>query len=656
MNYDATSTMNGSVIHIMVVWSKAMKHKDFIVNDLKENFEVLKVFKGHWDKNLYLDNYSVFYAHSQYERDRFSFKSILKTKIEVCGDGDFEVIIFRDNQPAFEKRLTSSGVRIVNRRVFDKKTQYRELTRGGHRVHGSDDSWETNKDLTIMFGMNTMDFCDHYGITDSIETSKHDLKEDTLNHNCIGVKGYDSIQQFFYVLNNTINYVVLRNHEPIPNEYTVEGHGDIDLLVEDKRYAAYLTGAKPVFRQEYRTYHIITIAGKEVPFDFRQLGDGYYDSAWQRDILDTKQKLKEVFYAPNNTHQYYSLLYHAYIQKPEVKEDYHSKLKMYGELIGVKYEPNITTSISQLDEFMMLNGYEYIKPTDKSVYYNTGNLQQSKIALVNGSCIKRLNSLCTDKEVFNSVVFEKPKSFVKKGTNWLIENEANYLSRIGSNDQTPKLLNKYSFSYSKDIFIEISRVSGFGLDVLIKQNKIYSARNIRNLINGVLNVLLLLNQNKIAHRDFKPQNLLFNLKSGKVGVIDFGWATNVQDIEQNRPEGLGNPYALTTTDTDAIMFARTLKKHFRGISYCCRIADVLEQATIDNCLDQDKFQQLIFEAETFTKHSFSLFDLLLILSYRLGIIDIVKDLKRDKRAAMSRYTTFIFDLPIRIYEYIKSKM
>ena len=449
--------MDNSILHILVIWSKGLDYKEEILTDLRKNFDILKVFNCHWDKDKFLQNYMVFYAHSQYHLDSSSFRSLLQNKVNHCGDEDFTVIVLRDDNPHFENRSTSSGIRMVNTRIFDKKTHYRALTGGGHKIHSSDDAWETNHDLTLMFGLNTEDFCRHYTL---------DGGEANISQNCQGVGGYNSIQHFFYVLNNTIRYVVMRNHECIPHQYTVEGHGDIDLLCDNKNWMAYLTAARPVFEESYRVYHIIYIGGVEVPFDFRYIGDNYYDKPWEEDILQTRVLTRNLFYTPNSENQYYSLLYHAYIQKWQIKEDYLPKLKMYAEAIGQLFNSDSSTTIHQLDTFLRAHHYEYIKPNDLSVVYNIDKLKMSSYALRYGYFIKRVNETGGNGYIYDSLVYEKEDSFVKIGTPWLMDNEALFLKKLAKYKCFPHLISEEVEGSLK--MIEISRVAGLNFTDFFK--------------------------------------------------------------------------------------------------------------------------------------------------------------------------------------------
>ena len=550
----------------MVLWANALDKKDFILQDLASQFHIYKIFHVHWDQERFLDNYTVFYAHSQKHLTYQQYRNLLRGKISHCGDGDFIAIVFRDDSPVFETRKTSSGERQVNIRVFDKKTQYRQLTGGGHKVHSSDDAWETNKDLTLMFGLNTEDFIQHYSPSTEIET---------FHKNSLGVGGYSSIQQLFYVLNNTVEYVVLRNYECIPDEYTVEGHGDIDLLVENKNYIAYLTLAKPVFPEPYRVYHILNIAGRDVPFDFRNVGDDYYDPKWEENILRHRVFIKSLFYVPSVEDQFYSLMYHAYIQKREVKQDYVPKLIAFGKELGVDYRDEKDLAVKLLDDYMRQQAYEYIRPQDKSVVYNESNLQMSAYALRFGHFIKRVDERGSNGYVYQSLVYEKEDRFVKIGTPWLIDNESRFLRTLAQYDYFPRLLSEGMEENMR--VIEISRVAGSGFTDFFKDIRHQQKAYIRSFIDEAIKMLLILNEHHICHRDFLPSNVLIADVDGrcKVGLIDFGWAIENGRDDVAHPLHLGGYYRAKDRDSDLYTLGSMLMEQWYDLPYIRRIAKVL---------------------------------------------------------------------------------
>ena len=116
-------------------------------------------------------------------------------------------------------------------------------------------------------------------------------------------------------MNETLPYVVLRNFEKLPNEYISNEHGDIDLLVKDLNQTIYKTNAIKVHKDANRVHYKINIAGKYVYFDFRCVGDNYYDENWQINILKNRIKSAGGFYIPSNEDHFYSLIYHALIHK-----------------------------------------------------------------------------------------------------------------------------------------------------------------------------------------------------------------------------------------------------------------------------------------------------------------------------------------------------
>lgn len=570
--------MGSSIIHILVIWSKGKDYKDEILADLKNDFEILKVFRGHWDKDKFLQNYMVFYAHSQYQLDPISYRKLLQGKVEHCGDEDFTVVILRDEHPKFELRTTSSGERKVNTRMFDKKTRYRALTGGGHKIHSSDDAWETNHDLTLMFGYNTKDFCSHYSL---------DGKEETFSQNCQGVDGYPSIENFFYVLNNTIRYVVMRNHECLPNQYTVEGHGDIDILCENKNWMSYLTGAQKVFPEHYRVYHTIKIGGIDVPFDFRYIGDNYYDQPWQEDILNSRVLTKDLFYTPDAENQYYSLLYHAYIQKWKVKEDYPSKLQKYAEAIGQSYNHNCKVCVEQLDSFLQSNRYEYVRPNDITVVYNPDHLAYSAYALRHGQLLKRLYVNGENNFKYHSRVYEKKDSFVKIGTNWLIENEANYLELLADIPNVPKIIRKQYDLEHEETILEISRMRGVDFETFFADINHQRGKYVRSFIKGCIQLLSALSQKNVAHRDFLPSNLIIADVNGKckVSLIDFGWATEISKASENRPDNLAGRFTSPENSTDAYSLGMFLLDYWYDMPYIRFISKLLRYITNNDTIN-----------------------------------------------------------------------
>lgn len=594
------------IFHILIIWSNSIDKTDFIINDLKSHFEIRKVFDVHWDKNLFLENLKTFYAHSQKHLNQEEYHKVLLNKKNTCGDGDFIAVIFKDNNPQFETRTTSSGTALVNINVYDRKIKYRELSNIGYDIHASNDEWETNKDLTVLFGLNITDFCNKYAVNDD--------KTERCTENAIGVGGFESIQQLFYLLNNTIQYCVLRNFECLPSEYTVEGHGDIDLLVENKNYISYLTHAKQIVNEPYRVYHTIKINGDDVSFDFRHIGDNYYDASWEANILKTRKKEK-CFYIPNSENLYFSLLYHAYVQKPHVKQDYLPKLEQYAKAIELTFNDNPECAISSLDAFLKQYGYEYTRPLDKTVFYNHDNLKFSKYAFRFGELISR-SEVRVDDCVYKTKVYRKENSYFKVATKYLIDREYKYLTELQNEPYFPKVIDYGKLDAEFD-FIEISKCEGMDPISFFGMPEHQHLPYIKSFVGETLNVILVLIKRNILHRDLIPQNILVTEKNGKcsINIIDFGWAVDIGEKDVVTPELLGGVMHVNRNYSDIYLLGATLNKigDLYETRYVFRAKNALQRITInDNAeyctlvdphqLIQNSFEDRISEWKFFIKN------------------------------------------------------
>ena len=84
----------------------------------------------------------------------------------------------------------------------------------------------------------------------------------------------------FYVLNETIPYVVLRNFDDLfsPDNHSL--HADIDILTDNRDLARLMINGKPVFRSERRVRHRVNTEKEVCYFDIRYVGDDYYCKKW----------------------------------------------------------------------------------------------------------------------------------------------------------------------------------------------------------------------------------------------------------------------------------------------------------------------------------------------------------------------------------------
>jgi len=569
------------MIHTLIIWNKGLDQKNFILNDIDTNFNILNVFNINWKKEYFHINLKRFYSHSQYFRSLSSFNKIISKKIKHCGDGNFILIVFEDKNPKLTKRETTSGTSTVNTNVFDRKTTYRDLTGGGHKIHSSDNAFETNKDLVLLFGLTTEEFIEI--------NSKREVKIINSNRNITGVPFWKNVNELFKVLNNSIDYVVLRNFDCLPNEYNVKGHGDIDVLVENLNYMSYLTGAKKMSpKSSYRCNYTINIDNESVPFDFRFLGDNYYDVEWEKNILFTKELVKNTFFTPNNENHFFSLLYHAVIHKPKIGKDYIEKLKQ----INKNYISNFNNLNNEkeyslaLSTFLEKNNYNFTTPLDKSVFINSKNTCYTEYSEL--SFNKYRNFVSQSIIEFNDTkiatqVFRYNGAYIKKANQPIVKNEEIYLNALSNSRFFPKILKTNNFNLDAEVYI--SEINGLLLSNVKKSPKFWKKRHVTNTIISFIDILIDLTENNVLHRDVRPENIILE-KQNKLYtpvLFDFGWATSIGNLNQTYPEGLGYKHKYKEGEfSDAYSIAKCLETEFPRFSFIKPIIKPLQNIKPNN--------------------------------------------------------------------------
>ena len=205
------------------------------------------------------------------------------------------------------------------------------------------------------------------------------------NSNFSPVREWKNIEDFFFFLNKNITYVVLRNYECLPDKYTMKDHEDIDLLVSSLDEFKIYVGGKNNSRLKFKGYStIVKINNEEVKLDIRYVGDGYYDSKWEKNILDNRVKEKDLFYRADDYNYKYSLAYHSIFHKYKFSEEYSSRLAyMFGK-VRKKLEAGEVFKL--VDDFMRKKGYYVSEPRD--IYVEFSNKYVKDICLFRRKALK----------------------------------------------------------------------------------------------------------------------------------------------------------------------------------------------------------------------------------------------------------------------------
>jgi len=153
-----------------------------------------------------------------------------------------------------------------------------------------------------------------------------DLNNETiinLNDDLLGSKSWNSLSTLFDFLNKHSNWIVLRNFEDLNDNYLFEDGDDIDILCEEINFFSALMNAKK--RSGERCSYFVTVNNFKIPLDIRFIGDKYYDPVWAKDML-IRKIINNGIPAPCQLDYFFSLMYHAKLQKNFVKPIYIERL------------------------------------------------------------------------------------------------------------------------------------------------------------------------------------------------------------------------------------------------------------------------------------------------------------------------------------------
>ncbi len=201
-------------------------------------------------------------------------------------------------------------------------------------------------------------------------------------------KSFRCIEDFFKLLDTVgANYLVLRNFENLLEpEFYVNGHADIDLLCDDSRKIIELEGVLPLHPKSQRLkgdgiHYCISVNGQFVSLDLREVGDGYYCEKWERELLELKIR-KDCFYVMNEINYFFTLAYHAILQKRQFSYEYKLRLCEMADKLDIKIENASENSfLVAIERYMRYNGYVFT--------YSRDHMVPNRFKLVDRTMVRR---------------------------------------------------------------------------------------------------------------------------------------------------------------------------------------------------------------------------------------------------------------------------
>ncbi len=111
----------------------------------------------------------------------------------------------------------------------------------------------------------------------------------------------------------------------------------------------------------------------------------------------------------------------------------------------------------------------------------------------------------------------------------LFESEAKVLYKLGNlSQQIPKLF--AHFQENGEFYLVQEFIDGYDLSAEIIPGKKLSESELIQLLQEILEVLAVVHQQNIIHRDIKPQNLMRRQEDSKIILIDFGAVKEIKGL------------------------------------------------------------------------------------------------------------------------------
>lgn len=419
-------------IQTFIIWKNARAFEEDILNKIKSNFTILKEYEITWTPELFGENLSAFYG------DNFIYNMYQR---KIRGEGAFVFIIAEDTNPNYINVTANRGEVQVNEKAFKLKQEVRELLKT-FSFHSSNDVQEARHNIALLLGKNLNDF---------LNSTELDGKREILHQDIPSARGWKSLSEFFYILNETCNYVLLRGFDAIPDTHIYAQNGDIDILVDDiKKFLAILNPTIPTNKNAFHFFNWEDFGedNKHLLIHPKFVGDNYYDTNMQRKMLETKILNSKGVYVPSDEMYFWSLLHHGIFHK-ENWQKYDAILKELARKIGVNYKADKEYLCNLLTDYMMKNGYHVAWHLDA----NACSLIPENIK--DKSLFKEPVLYCYKNSAFKFVVFSEEAIFYE-----------------------PELVTEFISQY--DIFLDLHR------HVLDKNSNIYKFIKSRMLKNEYL--------------------------------------------------------------------------------------------------------------------------------------------------------------------------
>jgi len=338
-------------LHFFIIWNNGRHKEKEILADIGEHFEILEGFDIRWNPKKATNNFCRLFNVHQQAGQKYA---------EECGKGRFLLVTVWDDHPVYDVADTLDGFEWANTNVLKTAERFRarEHHKNAPTVTTSVRPEEVNRSMTLLLGKNTADYLAavHTPWNGSIQKMDKDVP---------GADGWNNVEEVFYVLNNTVNYVILRDVEELSQHCDPNVHQEIDILTSEPEQLLRILNPPNDNPSYLRGPMAVRVGDCHILWNIRHVGDNYYCMQWEQDMLQNRVLAPENAYGLNDEHHFYSLVYHALVHREFVPKDYYTKLQRLWKSLSRMGVVQITASeqntLPGIFDYYFDNLTEYMK-------------------------------------------------------------------------------------------------------------------------------------------------------------------------------------------------------------------------------------------------------------------------------------------------------
>lgn len=342
-------------LQLIIIWEGALYKKSEILAEINKNFKVIAECTIKWSEEHFVNNIRRFYKF--FDEGRIDFNIELKVR-----GGEFYCVVVEDDNPSYKYRQNVSGpIQLVNTNVLKLKRKSRRLV-GENIIHSSGDPEEFFEQAALLFTPSQLSEI----ISNSWGSDSKYLAQDLM-----GANGWSSFKELFGVVKLGSDYLVSRNFKYLPNDFF---GNDKDVDIYCANYEDFVAIANVDNRTDkLRDY--VTVSGEKVIFDVRSVEDNYIDSSWLSKVVKNKIYNNKGIFIPRDDDYFFTLIYHSFIQKPKIKEDYKPILLQLAKKLEFDFfDEKVFVDLEQqghiINGYLKANKYKITIPKDSRVFIN----------------------------------------------------------------------------------------------------------------------------------------------------------------------------------------------------------------------------------------------------------------------------------------------